>query len=88
MRNQEFGQYAGGLLAVSLAHLPEVIPLLTPIFCRMGKTIQMIALVVSGSARPNLVVACVFVLLPFPSSESDLTYHTVRQLRSCSGAMR
>ena len=29
----------------------------------MGKTIQMIALVVSGSAKPNLVVACVFVFI-------------------------
>ncbi|KAH9059362.1 SNF2 family N-terminal domain-containing protein [Lactarius vividus] len=42
MRKQEFGQYAGGLLADEMG---------------MGKTIQMIALMVSGSAKPNLVVA-------------------------------
>ncbi|KAH9956779.1 SNF2 family N-terminal domain-containing protein [Russula dissimulans] len=42
MRKQEFGQYAGGLLADEMG---------------MGKTIQMIALMVSGSAKPNLIVA-------------------------------
>lgn len=31
MRKQEFGQYAGGLLAVSLAHLPEIVLMLTEI---------------------------------------------------------
>lgn len=42
MRKQEFGQYSGGLLADEMG---------------MGKTIQMISLMVSGSAKPNLVVA-------------------------------
>ena len=51
--------------------------------------IQMIALMVSGTAKPNLVVACVFVLLFFEIyGHIDLTNHTVQQLRLCSGAMR
>jgi hypothetical protein len=55
----------------------------------MGKTIQMIALMVSGSAKPNLVVACVFFFVPFDiHGYSDLTYHTVQQLRLYSGVMR
>jgi hypothetical protein len=55
----------------------------------MGKTIQMIALMVSGFAKPNLVVACASVILPFEFyGLSDLTYQTVQQLRLCSGAMR
>ena len=55
----------------------------------MGKTIQMIALMVSGFAKPNLIVAYVLVILPFENyGYSDLTYHTVQQLRLCSGAMR
>ncbi|EIM85522.1 uncharacterized protein STEHIDRAFT_59279 [Stereum hirsutum FP-91666 SS1] len=44
MRKQEFGPNSGGMLAVSSIH-------------RMGKTIQMIALMVSDSNRPNLVIA-------------------------------
>ena len=48
----------------------------------MGKTIQMIALMVSGTAKPNLVVACVFFLLPFEIyGHFDLTNYTVQQLR-------
>ena len=31
MRKQEFGEYAGGLLAVSLVHLPGIYPMLTQI---------------------------------------------------------
>ncbi|KAI0285276.1 SNF2 family N-terminal domain-containing protein [Russula brevipes] len=42
MRKQESGHYAGGLLADEMG---------------MGKTIQMIALMVSGPTKPNLVVA-------------------------------
>ncbi|KAI0289521.1 SNF2 family N-terminal domain-containing protein [Russula brevipes] len=58
MRKQEFGQYSGGLLAVSSA---------------MGKTIQMIALMVSGSAKPNLVVAPTVAIMQW---RNEIDTHT------------
>jgi DNA repair protein RAD16 len=77
MRKQEFGPYAGGLLAVSI--LQRVVMFSSDGAYRtkwgmwtrtaniaafdlaysMGKTIQMIALMVSDESRPNLVIACV-----------------------------
>ncbi|KAI9511285.1 SNF2 family N-terminal domain-containing protein [Russula earlei] len=58
MRNQEFGQYAGGLLADEMG---------------MGKTIQMIALMVSGSAKPNLVVAPTVAIMQW---RNEIETHT------------
>ena len=47
---QELGIYGGGLLADEMG---------------MGKTIQMIALMVSEPGRPNLVIAYVLPSYPF-----------------------
>jgi DNA repair protein RAD16 len=58
MRTQEFGQYSGGLLADEMG---------------MGKTIQMIALVVSGSAKPNLVVAPTVAIMQW---RNEIQTHT------------
>ncbi|KAI0276155.1 SNF2 family N-terminal domain-containing protein [Russula aff. rugulosa BPL654] len=58
MRNQEFGQYAGGLLADEMG---------------MGKTIQMIALMVSGFAKPNLVVAPTVAIMQW---RNEIEAHT------------
>ncbi|KAN0124335.1 SNF2 family N-terminal domain containing protein [Russula decolorans] len=58
MRNQEFGRYAGGLLADEMG---------------MGKTIQMIALMVSGSAKPNLVVAPTVAIIQW---RNEIEAHT------------
>ncbi|KAI0052617.1 hypothetical protein FA95DRAFT_1483276 [Auriscalpium vulgare] len=58
MRTQEFGPYAGGLLAVSYS---------------MGKTIQMIALMVSGSVKPNLVVAPTVAIMQW---RNEIATHT------------
>jgi len=77
MRKQEFGQYAGGLLADEMG---------------MGKTIQMIALIVSGSTKPNLVVACVLVFIPLSSLRSfennlDIPNFYISQSDSCDHAV-
>lgn len=58
MRTQEFGQYSGGLLADEMG---------------MGKTIQMIALMVSGSAKPNLVVAPTVAIMQW---RNEIQTHT------------
>jgi DNA repair protein RAD16 len=58
MRKQEFGQYAGGLLADEMG---------------MGKTIQMIALMVSGSAKPNLIVAPTVAIMQW---RNEIEAHT------------
>ncbi|KAI0069235.1 hypothetical protein BV25DRAFT_1896248 [Artomyces pyxidatus] len=58
MRKQEFGPYAGGLLADEMG---------------MGKTIQMIALMVSGSAKPNLVIAPTVAIMQW---RNEIDAHT------------
>jgi DNA repair protein RAD16 len=40
----------------------------------MGKTIQMIAVMVSGSTKPNLVVAYGFIFMPVFPLRSDILY--------------
>ena len=52
--------YGGGLLADEMG---------------MGKTIQMIALMVSDTTRPNLVIACV-PLLPPPTTGAGLALNS------------
>ncbi|KAI0299763.1 SNF2 family N-terminal domain-containing protein [Multifurca ochricompacta] len=66
MRRQEFGQYSGGLLAVRFVLLSDSVS-------RMGKTIQMIALMVSGSAKPNLVVAPTVAIIQW---RNEIESHT------------
>ncbi len=58
----------------------------------MGKTIQMIALMVSGSTKPNLVVACVLVFIPLSSLRSfennlDIANFYILQSDSCDHAV-
>ncbi|KZT20664.1 hypothetical protein NEOLEDRAFT_1227175 [Neolentinus lepideus HHB14362 ss-1] len=58
MRKQEKGQYAGGMLADEMG---------------MGKTIQMIALMVSNQHRPNLVVAPTVAIIQW---KNEIEKHT------------
>jgi DNA repair protein RAD16 len=73
MKKQEAGIWNGGMLAVSFISVRRFAllmcnrmrwgrcpnPFTSPCscFCRMGKTIQIIALFVSDNVKPNLVVA-------------------------------
>ena len=60
MKKQECGPWSGGILAVSLFD-DYAVCVLTPFRSKdemgMGKTIQMISLLVSDQERPNLVIA-------------------------------
>ncbi|THH13328.1 hypothetical protein EW146_g6873 [Bondarzewia mesenterica] len=58
MRKQEFGPYSGGMLADEMG---------------MGKTIQIISLLVSESARPNLVVAPTVAIMQW---RNEIAAHT------------
>ena len=61
MRKQECGPWSGGILAVSDNYIVKVVYASSSFRFKdemgMGKTIQMISLLVSDQERPNLVIA-------------------------------